>query len=560
MPLAARSAPISLLALLLLACQGDPKDATGADGAADGGADGAADGAADGGADGGADGSADGGGDGGGPDGWEGLREAMAADQAASGAYALSVAVRQDGALVFAEAIGQADPDGLRPATPDTLFAIGSTTKSLTAGLLMQQVDAGQINVGDAISTHLADWSPTYAPGLGGVTLHQLLSHQGGMLDWLDWSGGPEDSALRDDAYGAFAAEVYPLADPGEIWNYANPNFSLAGLLSETVDAEGRPWSDALRIDLMEPLGMARCTARGAEAMADGDYSVGNGIGPSGRPRDTHPDTYDSAFARPAGFVWCTPEAMTLWGAALLGGAPEVLPEAGRVAMITPQIDLGYFAEPIQAYGYGLFVDEGFGVSATEWSDKRRIDHGGNTLGHTSALVMIPEDNVVISVLASGYGADLNGSVLAALQATDALGPLRASPTVEPDPSLWVDFVGDYTDEFNAGPFLVREEGGTLVVDCPRLDSLGIPYERALVPYGPRTFLWEVQGQTLDLSFMRPAGLTEGPTKYIRNRIFVATRDAGPSLAPRPSTARPRFSPGPLALPPGGRPGLSPLR
>jgi CubicO group peptidase (beta-lactamase class C family) len=559
LPLLDPAARAALLALLLLGCSGDPKETgPGADGGGEG-ADGDADDTADSG-DGGGDGGDGGGGDGGGPDGWEALRAAMAADRGASRAYAISVAVRKDGELLFAEAIGEADPESGRAATPETLFAIGSTTKSLTTGLLMQQIDAGLISVDDRIVTHLPDWSPALSPELSAARLHDLLTHQGGMVDWLDWAGTPDDADLRADAYGAFAAEAYKLADAGELWNYSNPNFSMAALLSETIDVEGRAWADMLQDDLMAPLGMARCTARGAEAFADGDYSVGNGIGPGGRPRDIGPDTYDPAFARPAGFVWCTPREMTLWGEALLGGAPTVLPEAGRLAMTTPQVDLGYYADPIQAYGYALFIDEGFGVSETEWSDKRRIDHGGNTLGHTSALVMIPEDGVVVSVLIASYGADLSATVNAALQATDALGPLREGPTLEPDPSLWADFVGDYTDAFNAGPIRVSEEDGTLVVDCPLLDSVRIPYERALVPYGPRTFLWTVQGQTIDLSFLRPTGETEGPTKYIRNRSFVATRDAAPTLAPRASAARPRFDPSPLALPPGGRPGLSPLR
>ncbi len=337
------------------------------------------------------------------------------------------------------------------------------------------------------------------------------------------------------------------MAVPGEIWNYSNPNFSIAGLMTEQVDPAGRPWADIVRDDLFTPLGMERCVARGGDALADGDYTVGAGVGLSGLARDVGPADFDPAFARPAGLVWCTPTDMVTWGWALLGGHPEVLSEGVRAELLRPQIDLGYAEPGAQTYGFGLFIDQGFALSETEFSDKLRVDHGGNTLGHTSAFTLIPEDGVVVSVLASAYGADLSGTTRAALEAVDALGPLRAPPVIAPDPSQWADFVGSYKDVYNVGEMIVSEEGGELVVDCPLLDSLSIPYTRRLEPWGPRTFFWEVQGMTIDLSFLRPAGVTAGPAKYIRNRIFVATRDEGeapPAVAAAPSpapVAPPRF-------------------
>ena len=520
----------------LSACSAESKDGALAadDGAAGDGSDGAGDGAGDGGGDGGGDGEH--------PDPrWAAVAAAAAADMAASGAYAISVAVLDDGELVYSAAVGARDGGGGGAVTTDTLFAIGSTTKNMAAALAMREVEAGRLALDAPLSLTLPELDPANAPLLANTSLRQLLMHSSGISDWLDWRGGSGDADLAAATYGAFSDEVYQMAAPGDIWNYSNPNYALAGLMTEQVDPAGRPWADIVSADIFAPLGLDRCVARGVDVVADGDFTVGAGVGLSGLPRDVGPTDFDPSFARPAGLVWCTPEAMVRWGWALLGGHPEVVSEVVRAEMIRPQIDLGYSEPGAQTYGFGLFIDQGFALSETEWSDALRIDHGGNTLGHTSAFTLIPDEGVVVSVLASAYGADLSATTRAALDAVDALGPLRSPPPVAPDPSQWPDFVGTYVDAFNVGTMHVSEEDGGLVVDCPLLDAYDVPYDRRLVAWGPRTFLWEVQGTTLDLSFLRPVGVDAGPTMYVRNRIFVATRDDS-SARMAPLRGAPDFS------------------
>lgn len=66
-----------------------------------------------------------------------------------------SIAVVDDGETIYAEGFGLRDTQKNLPATPDTLYGIGSITKSFVAIGIMQLVEAGKINLDDPVSNHI---------------------------------------------------------------------------------------------------------------------------------------------------------------------------------------------------------------------------------------------------------------------------------------------------------------------------------------------------------------------------------------------------------------------
>lgn len=72
------------------------------------------------------------------------------------------------------------------------------------------------------------------------VTLHHLISHQGGFFDWTPWGDLPEDEMLQGIA-DSYAEKYYLMNPPGAFYNYSNTNFAFAGLITESLDTRFWP-------------------------------------------------------------------------------------------------------------------------------------------------------------------------------------------------------------------------------------------------------------------------------------------------------------------------------
>ncbi|RDV08604.1 class A beta-lactamase-related serine hydrolase [Arthrobacter sp. RT-1] len=191
------------------------------------------------------------------------LQEQMAA----IGLPGAAVVVVQDGVPVHAAAYGSADNSG-RPMTVDTPVLLASTSKSLTAIAVMQQVEAGRLRLDEPVRTYLP-WFTLQDSRASAITVRHLLHQASGM-------------ASKDTAFeGSFAQHpqaleegVRDLADsplagvPGAAFGYANANFNVLGLLVQTVS--GQPFGDYMRQHVFDPLDMSHSHATRAAALADG--------------------------------------------------------------------------------------------------------------------------------------------------------------------------------------------------------------------------------------------------------------------------------------------------
>lgn len=149
---------------------------------------------------------------------------------------------------------GLADPRGGTPVTPDTLFHIGSVTKSLTAELVRDQIRAGRLTD----QTALTDAAPETRriAGLAGrhVTIEQLLSHTSGIDGDVLFDAGRGRDVLRRFISRVDRLEF--LFEPGGYFSYANFGYGLLGRVVEL--AGGRPYETALAESLRDRHGLAR--------------------------------------------------------------------------------------------------------------------------------------------------------------------------------------------------------------------------------------------------------------------------------------------------------------
>ncbi|RJK97961.1 serine hydrolase domain-containing protein [Vallicoccus soli] len=151
-------------------------------------------------------------------------------------------------ALRYADGQGTELPrDQWEPVTEDTVFDMASVSKLFTSVVVMQQVEAGRVDLDEPVATYLPEFA---AGGKEGVTVRHLLTHTGGLPAWLPlWSAYPDPgSRLRA------ALEATPVGAPGEQYLYSDLGLIALGALVERVS--GDPLDALVAEGVTGPLGM----------------------------------------------------------------------------------------------------------------------------------------------------------------------------------------------------------------------------------------------------------------------------------------------------------------
>jgi CubicO group peptidase (beta-lactamase class C family) len=459
-------------------------------------------------------------------------------DSQASG---VSIAVMERGKFVWVEGFGSASPTRKRAILPDTTFQIGSTTKQLTAMAVLTQVEQGLYELDDTVATVLPAFMLASDPEWSArTTVRDLLSHQSGLVDDLPMEGSSADDGLADYLYSSYAATKWAMNPPGVFWNYSNPNFDLAGLILEEHDPKDRSYVDIISQDIFAPLGMTRSFGRAPDAKRAGNYADSFGSDHSmahigkfpdvsfGEPRaQTIDEIADLAVNRPAGgSTFSTPSDMCRWGHFVLHGNDAIVSDATRAELTTATVPTLW--SDAAHYGLGMFVWDEFPLSgdpffATEYYPLEVWEHGGNTLTFTSSLIMVPSQDVVVSILSNGEGTSHAKLQEAILRAVLEL-PAPVTHTLSVDPSKLAALAGTYFDAHVAGEITIREGGANgLQIAIPAFEKQGVVIAADLVPLSTHTWIamvGELGG--LDLTFVVDA---QGKlTPWLRTRVFTAKR------------------------------------
>jgi CubicO group peptidase (beta-lactamase class C family) len=171
----------------------------------------------------------------------------------------LAVGVVQDGALAWT--CGRGAIDGAEPS-PAMQYRIGSITKTFVAVQIMQLRDTGRFSLGTTVD-ELVPGTP-----VGDRTVGQLLGHVSGLRaettgDWWERTPGRQWSELVEP----LGAEAVPFP-AGRRFHYSNVGFAVLGEVVSRI--RGLPWAEALRRDVLDPLGMKRTWPTAAPPAAHG--------------------------------------------------------------------------------------------------------------------------------------------------------------------------------------------------------------------------------------------------------------------------------------------------
>lgn len=184
------------------------------------------------------------------------LREAIRQEMIEQGIPGMSVAVWKNGTILWEEGFGWADRERRVSATPHTMFALASLSKTLTATGLMTLVQAGKMDLDRPMNDYLGDDKLTVRVGdPAAVTVRRVANHTSGLAEGSQFFYGDQarDTPALSQTIRRYGIVV---AYPGERYLYSNVGYGVLGYALEK--ASGRSYADYMREEVFLPLGMTR--------------------------------------------------------------------------------------------------------------------------------------------------------------------------------------------------------------------------------------------------------------------------------------------------------------
>jgi CubicO group peptidase (beta-lactamase class C family) len=339
--------------------------------------------------------------------------------------------VRHDGQDHIA-AFGITNVNHPLPVTEDTLFQIGSTSKTVCATVAMRLVERGKFDLDAPIRTYVPDLRLADHSVAAAVTLRHLFNHTGGWQgDYFANTGAGDDALRKVIAEMADLKQVSPL---GSFFSYNNAGFYLAGRAIEVVT--DKTYEAAARELVLDPLAMKRSFFFAREVIAD-RVAIGHRVNKDGA--EVLREWELARVANPAGGIVSTAGDQLRYAQFHMGDgtAPDgtqLLSKESLALMQTPSVQGG---NGIGALGVTWMLREVGGV--------RLVGHGGATNGLMSAFQMAPDQGFAITVLTNAYqGTELNKhAVNWALK--HYLGVEESKPMVrKASPAALGEFAGRY--------------------------------------------------------------------------------------------------------------------
>lgn len=388
----------------------------------------------------------------------------------------VSIAVVQKGELVLAEGFGVRSLGNPARITSSTRFMIGSSTKPLTTLMMARLIDQGAF----AWTTPVTDLLPNFRLADSDMTAKLQMRHT-----VCACTGMPRRDAdflfrfegISPEERLAEMATMRPTTGFGETFQYSNLLVAVGGYAAASSFAPElglqSAYEAAMRSLVFEPLGMNDSFLARNEA-CNGDYAC-----PHSTDFDERCASIDLKMegtvesVAPAGGAWSTVEDMARYLLLELNDG-----ETHNGEQIVSKENLrsrwrgGIKINEKLGYGLGLLHSEEQGLEV--------LSHGGNTLGFTSDLFFLPEQNLGVVVLTNLrianaflaavrqrvfeilFGAELKAEeMISAALKTKHDSAVRIRDRVKTDPAsiTWIsEFVGRY-ESSDLGPASIAKTG-----------------------------------------------------------------------------------------------------
>jgi CubicO group peptidase (beta-lactamase class C family) len=361
----------------------------------------------------------------------------------------VSIAVWHNDSVVSA-GLGVTSVEHPLPVTADTLFQVGSISKTFTGTMLMQLAEAGKIDLDTPVKTYLPKFKMADSNVTANLTTRHLLTHTGGWMGDYFNDLGNNDNALE---LMVKSLRMLPQISPlGTLWSYNNAGFNIAGRLIEVLT--NQTYEQAAQQMLFNPLNLSKSFFYPNDAILTQRFAVGHQKWPDG-VRVATPWAIGRA-ANAVGGVVSTVKDLLRYAQFHSGNGNAIIERSSLLAMRTAQTSAG---------GRG---DMGITWFIRQHGDVTSYGHGGATKGQKATFRFIPDKQFGIAVLTNSDDGGIIGDN-AVSNALDIYLGLVSAPvkTVPMNDASMAEYVGEY--EYSLSRFAVVASGvGMLIHETPK--------------------------------------------------------------------------------------------
>jgi CubicO group peptidase (beta-lactamase class C family) len=347
------------------------------------------------------------------------------------------VIVRGDD-IVYIKGFGVRDVKTKEPVTPDTIFAIGSTTKAFVTAAMAILVDDGKMNWDDPVRKHLPYFRLSDPLANGNVTLRDTVTHRTGLIrhDML-WYGSPWSREEIIKRIG-FVPLTYGFRTT---FQYQNIMFLTAG--QAVGAASGSTFEEFTQKRIFDPLGMKSANFSTLKAEKGPDHASPHSkqgseikvipwrnidnVGPAG--------SINASVRDLANWIRLHLNEGVVDGKRLISAenlremhAPQmVIRLEGRWKLFFPESETSQLS-----YGLGWFIND--------YRGHKLVMHGGTIDGFRASIVLAPKSKIGVAVLSN-----LTGTQMPEATCYNVIDLLLSLPKKD-----WNAYIGDEAKKFEA--------------------------------------------------------------------------------------------------------------
>jgi CubicO group peptidase (beta-lactamase class C family) len=311
----------------------------------------------------------------------------------------VAVAIVKDNQVVMSKGFGLTQYGTKNKVNADTLFGIASNTKAMTAALLANLVDQGELTWQTKVIDIIPEFQMPNAYVTGEFTLLDLLSHNSGLGlgagDLMIWPG----TTLTNQDIIKGLKHLPEVSSFRSEFAYDNLMYVIAGEVIAKIT--GKSWQENIKETIFQPLGMKKTKAK-FSLISQNNNNVARAHVPLDGKLNVVGGDFLEKFSS-AGSVASSVNDMSLWLKAQLnkgtyGENQKLFSERQShnmwqmrtilpVSTVATENDKTHFS----GYGLGWFLNDYHGV--------KLVHHSGGILGMVSKVVLVPEVNLAMVIL-----------------------------------------------------------------------------------------------------------------------------------------------------------------